>query len=248
MIAASRYGQPARRGDRVLAIIFVALVHIGLALALLNGFTVRIDPHAESPMQLIDVRLPPPLPPPPPPPPPKHPQKARRDAAAKAVVAPKGGTKAPEKIKRAAPVIPRPKVVLPVPKVASGGGKAGRGGPSAGFGAGGGHGGNGNGDGDGEGGTDLYQIAGGIGPADYPQGLRDRGVGGRVFMTFTVAPNGRVTRCSVTRSSGVPELDQLTCRLIQQRFVFHPSTDRTGRPIADEVEGEHLWTARAGRD
>ena len=163
---------------------------------------------------------------------------------------PKGGTKAPEKIKRAAPVIPRPKVVLPVPKVASGGGKAGRGGPSAGFGAGGGHGGNGNGDGDGdgEGGTDLYQIAGGIGPADYPQGLRDRGVGGRVFMTFTVAPNGRVTRCSVTRSSGVPELDQLTCRLIQQRFVFHPSTDRTGRPIADEVEGEHLWTARAGRD
>ena len=241
MIAASRYGQPARRGDRVFAIILVALVHVGLALVLMSGFTVRIDPHAETPMQLIDVRLPPP---PPPPPPPKQPQKARREAAAKAVVAPKGGTKAPEKIKHQAPVIPKPKIVLPTTKIASGGGNAGRGGPSAGAGAGGGQGGNGNGDGDGEGGTDLYQIAGGIGSGDYPSGLRDRGIGGRVFMTFTVAANGRVTRCNVTRSSGVPELDQLTCRLIQQRFVFHPATDRNGRPISAEVDGDHLWAAR----
>ena len=241
MIAASRYGQPARRGDRVIAIILVALVHIGLALVLLNGFTVRIDPHAQSSLQLIDVRLPPPLPPPPPPPPPKQMHKVRREAAAKAVVAPKGGTKAPERIKRAAPVVPIPKIVLPTAKVASGGGNAGRGGPSAGFGAGGGQGGNGDGDGDGEGGSDLTQIAGGIGPQDYPPSLRDRGVGGRVFMTFTVAPNGRVTRCSVTRSSGVPELDQLTCRLIQQRFVYRPSTDRNGRPIVSEVDYDHMW-------
>jgi protein TonB len=60
---------------------------------------------------------------------------------------------------------------------------------------------------------------------------------------FTVGPNGRVTRCSVTRSSGVPELDALTCTLIQQRFVYRPSTDSRGRPIADEVEGEHVWIA-----
>jgi hypothetical protein len=33
----------------------------------------------------------------------------------------------------------------------------------------------------------------------------------------------------------------LTCRLIQQRFVFRPATDRYGRPVADEVEGEHIW-------
>ena len=246
MIAASRYGPPARRGDRLLAILLVALVHVGLALVLVSGFTVRIDPHAENPLQLIAVRLPPPPHPPPPPPPPKV-DKSKREAAPKAVVAPKGGTKAPEKIKRQAPVVPKPKIVLPVPKVASGGGSAGRGGPSAGFGAGGGEGGDGNGDGDGEGGTDLYQIAGGIGRPDYPSALRDRGIGGRVFMTFTVAPNGRVTRCVVTRSSGVAELDQLTCRLIQQRFVFRPATDRNGRPIAVEVEGDHLWSAR-GRD
>jgi protein TonB len=52
-----------------------------------------------------------------------------------------------------------------------------------------------------------------------------------------------VTSCTVTRSSGVAELDALTCRLIRERFRYRPSTDRYGRPIADEVEGEHDWVA-----
>ena len=56
--------------------------------------------------------------------------------------------------------------------------------------------------------------------------------------------NGRVTRCIVTSSSGIPELDALTCRLIQKRFRYRPSTDRNGRPVPDEVEGEHIWEAR----
>ena len=73
-----------------------------------------------------------------------------------------------------------------------------------------------------------------------------RGIGGRVGMVFTVGANGRVTSCTVTRSSGVPELDSLTCRLIQQRFRYRPSTDRYGRPIPDEVEGEHDWVAGRG--
>ena len=243
MIAASRYGQPPRRGDRFIVIIMVGLVHLGLALVLVSGFTVRIDPQAENPLQLIDVRLP--RPPPPPPPPPPKVDKAKREAAAKAIVAPKGGTKAPEKIKRQAPVVPKPKIVMPTPKVASGGGAAGRGGPSAGFGAGGGQGGNGNGDGDGEGGSDLVQIAGGIGPGDYPPELRSRGIGGEVSVSFTVLPNGRAARCAVTRSSGVTQLDALTCRLIEQRFVYRPSTDRSGRPVSAIVDHDQAWISRA---
>ena len=90
------------------------------------------------------------------------------------------------------------------------------------------------------------QIAGEIRPSDYPRDLRERGIGGRVGMVFTVGANGRVTSCRITRSSGIPELDALTCRLIQQRFRYRPSTDRYGRPIPDEVEGEHDWIARAG--
>ena len=42
-----------------------------------------------------------------------------------------------------------------------------------------------------------------------------RGIGGRVGFPSAVEPNGRVGRCTVTQSSGVPELDALTCRLIR---------------------------------
>ena len=115
-------------------------------------------------------------------------------------------------------------------------------GPALGAGSGGGTGGTGFGDDDG--GTDLEQIAGEITSRDYPKDLREAGVGGRVLFTFTVEQNGRVGRCTITRSSGVPELDSLTCRLVQQRFVYRPSTDRYGRAIEDEVDGEHDWIPR----
>jgi protein TonB len=113
-------------------------------------------------------------------------------------------------------------------------------GPAIGNDAGGGSGGQGYGDSDG-GGTDLELIAGEITPRDYPRHLREAGIGGTVGILFTVGVNGRVTRCTVTRSSGAPELDALTCRLIQQRFIYRPGTDRYGRPVSDEVEGEHEW-------
>jgi protein TonB len=128
----------------------------------------------------------------------------------------------------------RPVVALRASAAPSGGGTG------AGPAVGGGSGGHGDGADDG-GGTDLEQIAGAIGPSDYPRDLRERGLGGRVEFTFTVEPNGRVGRCSVTRSSGIAELDALTCRLVQQRFVYRPSTDGYGRPIEDEVDGVQDW-------
>lgn len=251
MITASRYRQPARRGDRLLAIILVALVHVGLGLALIGGLTVRLVPGADSPLDLVELNVPPP--PPPPAPPPLAPARSG-SAAAKASPSPKGGVEAPSPVKKFAPVQPSPIIVLPLPTIVVAGGTEGRGGPSAGAGAGGGSGGDGDGSGSGEGsgegdgGTELEQIAGSIRPSDYPRQLRNRGIGGLVQMRFTVAPNGRVSRCVITGSSGVSDLDELTCRLIQQRFVFRPSTDRSGRAIASDVEGEHQWTSRPGRE
>jgi periplasmic protein TonB len=75
--------------------------------------------------------------------------------------------------------------------------------------------------------------------------LREAGIGGTVGLSFRVEANGRVSRCSVTQSSGVPELDALTCRLIIQRFRYRPSTDRFGRPIPDTIDGEHEWIPHA---
>jgi len=140
--------------------------------------------------------------------------------------------------------MPAPVPVVPLPSLTppSGGGSGT--GPATGAGAGGGAG--GQGFGEGGGGTDLELISGEIRPSDYPRHLGNAGVGGRVGVTFTVEPNGRVTNCRVTHSSGVAELDALTCRLMEQRFRFRPSTDRYGRPIADEVDWDQDWIAPRG--
>lgn len=227
-----------RPRERLFALVAVALVQLGLGAALLSGFRVDVLKQNDLVARLIEVTLPPT------PPPPRvaivKPRPAKRETAAAPKAAPKpiGGSPGPQP-SHALPA-PTPVVAVHPTAPASGGGSGT--GPAIGSGAGGGTGGQGYG-GDDEGGTDLVQIAGEILPTDYPPDLRSRGIGGRVGMTFTVGTTGRVTSCTVTRSSGVPELDALTCRLIEQRFRYRPSTDRYGRPIADEVEGEHDWIA-----
>ena len=225
----------ARPRERAYALTAVVLVQTGIAIVLLSGFHVDVSRPADLVQRLIQVTLPK-VPPPQasrPSPRPQH----HQASAPKAAPVKLGGS--PGRKPAHAPPSVTPIVAAKASAPPSGGGSGS--GPAVGAGAGGGAGGNGTGDD--EGGTDLEQIAGEITPGDYPQNLRDAGVGGRVAFVFTVEPNGRVGRCTITRSSGVPELDALTCRLIQQRFVYRPSTDRFGRPIEDEVEGEHDWIA-----
>jgi periplasmic protein TonB len=237
MPAYARQAKIVRPRERVRALAAVLVVQLGLGLVLVRGFEVDVTHPADIVQRLIDVSL---AKPPPPPLPVKRRQTQHQQQAAapKADPAKLGGSPGAQRSHEPPSVTP---IVAIKPTAAPSGGGTGTG-PASGAGAGGGTGGNGYGDADG--GSDLEQIAGEITPRDYPRELRDAGIGGRVQFTFTVLPNGRVGRCAVTRSSGVPQLDGLTCRLVQQRFVYRPSTDRYGRPIADEVEGEHDWIAR----
>ena len=231
---------PVRPRERLAALAGVFAVQLALGLALIFGLRVDVLRRNELVSHLIDVSLQRP-----PPPPPEvrlsRPAKRAASAAPKSVDKPIGGSPGP--VPSHAMPAPTPIVAVQPNAPVSGGGSGS--GPAIGSGAGGGSGGQGFGADD-DGGTDLVQIAGEIRPSDYPRDLRERGIGGRVEMVFTVGANGRVTGCTVTRSSGVPELDSLTCRLIQQRFRYRPSTDRYGRPIPDEVEGEHDWIAGRG--
>ena len=237
---ASGFGRSGPR-ERLTALGAVVLVQLGLGLVLLNGFRVEFVRQADVVERLIQVALP--QAPKPPPPPRVEPGPVQHASAAPlAQPAPQGGSPGPTPAHAAPSIAP---VVAVQPSVAPSGGGAGTG-PALGGGAGGGDGGTGYGN-PGEGGTDLEQIAGAIVPSDYPRHLREAGIGGTVGVLFTVGTNGRVTRCMVTRSSGVPELDGLTCRLIQQRFVYRPGTDRYGRPVSDEVEGEHEWVSSRAR-
>jgi protein TonB len=223
-----------RPRERIYALAAVVAVQLCLGFALLTGLRVDIRRSSETVLQLIAVTLSKPPPPPLVQPPPAS--KPRPQSAPKAAPDKSGGSPGPQPAHAPPAVAP---VVALKPSAAPSGGGSGTG-PAIGSGAGGGVGGNGYGAGEG-GGTDLEQIAGEITPRDYPRNLRERGIGGVVGISFRVEPSGLVSRCTVTQSSGVPELDALTCRLIVQRFRYRPSTDRYGRPIADTVDGEHEW-------
>lgn len=231
---------PVRPRERLIALAGVALVQLAIGAALLIGLRVDLLGHNEVISRLIEISLPPP-PPPKTPPVSTRPAKRHETAAPKASPKPLGGAPGP----RASHALPAPTPIVAVrPEAPASGGGTGTG-PALGRGAGGGPGGEGFGGSDG-GGTDLVQVAGEILSSDYPNDLRERGIGGRVSMKFTVGTDGRVTSCTVTRSSGVAELDQLTCRLIEQRFRYRPSTDRYGRPVPDEVEGDQDWVPPRG--
>jgi protein TonB len=224
-----------RPRERVRALGVAVLVQAVLAFALFRGLQVDIGRPADVVQRLIAVTLAPTAPPPVRVVHPKIAQTPARKPQVEPSRAPHGGSPGPKPAQALPSVTP---VIAVRPSVAPSGG-----GTGSGAGAGAGSGAAGNGAGGGGGGTDLEQIAGEITPRDYPRRLGNAGVGGRVGVSFTVGVNGRVTACRITHSSGVPELDTLTCRLIQERFRYRPSTDRYGRPIPDQVEGEHDWTA-----
>lgn len=239
MPAYAQAKRTVRPRERAYALVAVVFVQAAIGFVLLTGLRVDFTRSTEIVQRLVDVTLR--KPPPPVVPVQPRPKPQRHQAAApKATPEKLGGSPGPQPAHAPPSVTP---VVAVKPSVAPSGGGTGMG-PALGAGAGGGAGGNGYGEDDG--GTDLEQIAGEITSRDYPRDLREAGIGGRVGVLFKVEPNGRVGSCTVTRSSGVPELDALTCRLIQQRFIYRPSTDRFGRPIEDEVDGEHDWIAPRG--
>ncbi|MEI9926514.1 MAG: energy transducer TonB [Sphingomonas sp.] len=131
---------------------------------------------------------------------------------------------------RVAPVVP-PIAAAPRPAI----------GPDAAAGGQGNGSGSGDGEGSGDGGTTLRWIKGEIRDSDYPRAALRQGAHGTVGLRFTVGVKGRVTDCTVTRSSGNADLDQTTCRLIVRRFRYEPSRDARGHAYADVVTGEHEW-------
>ncbi len=226
-----------RPRERVTALVAVALVQLVLGLVLLNGLRVRVTQPIESAQRLIEIAL---LHTPPPKPVERElkvADKPQSSPAPRAAPEPPGGSPGPKPSHSAPAITP---VVTIRPSAAPSGGGSGTG-PALGSGSGGGSGGQGYGEGGG--GRDLELISGEIFPSDYPKHLGNAGIGGRVGVTFTVESNGQVRNCRITHSSGVAELDTLTCRLMEQRFRFRPSTDRDGRPIPDEVDWDQDWIA-----
>jgi len=225
----------------------VALVHALLGYALITGLKFELPQRVTDELKLIDVL--------PPPDPPKPETKVPHKVKSKR---PEGEASPPNL--RAEPtqiVPPPPKIEVPAPNplpVApiGGVGNAPSAGsadiPGPGYGAGGfgdGRGAGGYGDGDGGGGWTPPRLRRGrIRDSDYPRAAGEEGVGGTVGVRFRVEPDGRVSSCNVTRSSGSPVLDDTTCRLIVERFRYDPSRDPEGRPVPATIVQNHTWVIR----
>jgi periplasmic protein TonB len=146
---------------------------------------------------------------------------------------------------KSAPVqTPKPKVIPPTPPVIAAApqprtgqqassGSSPTGGPGSGAG--------GAGAGSGGGGSKAVWSRGEIRNRDYPKSASRAKVGGVVEVRFTIQPNGRVTNCRISRSSGDISLDTTTCNLIELRFRFKPATNATGVPITSDYGWRQTW-------
>lgn len=211
-----------------------ATVHALIGYVLLSGLHQDLTTGADRELKLFDVAVPAP---PPPPSPPDRPEPRPE---------PEGAPAAAWPVVEASPVVaPPPAILLPLPPpvtaapepgagAAPSAGAAGTGGP--GQGAGGRGGGTGSGIA-----AEARLIRGRITDSDYPRSALAARVQGNVEIRFTIGADGRVSGCTVTRSSGSAELDSTTCRLIEKRFRYRPARDAQGRAVATTGFGLQRW-------
>ena len=70
---------------------------------------------------------------------------------------------------------------------------------------------------------------------DYPASALAAGAGGTAQAELTIGPDGRVTGCSLTRSTGNGALDSATCNILRRRAKFIPARDSNGNPTSDTI-------------
>ena len=71
------------------------------------------------------------------------------------------------------------------------------------------------------------------------------------YTSYTVQANGRVSGCVTARGSGNPDLDAITCRIVEERSRFKPALDAQNRPVASQAHAIYVWSRghhRAARD
>jgi protein TonB len=85
-----------------------------------------------------------------------------------------------------------------------------------------------------------------ITPGDYPAAAVRARQQGTVRFRLEVGPDGRVTGCTILRSSRSAALDSTTCALMRRRARFTPATDAVGNPVQSSIEEEFTWKLPSG--
>lgn len=76
---------------------------------------------------------------------------------------------------------------------------------------------------------------------DYRPVWISKELAGTARFRLEVGANGRVDNCTITTSSGHPELDKATCALVTQRARFDPAKDDTGAKVAGTYSNSVRW-------
>ncbi len=76
---------------------------------------------------------------------------------------------------------------------------------------------------------------------DYPSDALRGDEQGRVGYHLEIGADGRVSDCTIRRSSGSAALDERTCRIVRVRARFAPARDSEGRAVPDARDGEVSW-------
>jgi periplasmic protein TonB len=76
---------------------------------------------------------------------------------------------------------------------------------------------------------------------DYPSRALQQEREGTTGFSVSVGPDGRVTSCSITSSSGHGDLDDATCKNVQRRARFDPALDGDGNPTSGSYSNRIRW-------
>lgn len=77
--------------------------------------------------------------------------------------------------------------------------------------------------------------------ADYrPRWIRENLTGSARF-SLSIDANGKVTDCTITRSTGHAALDEATCQLVTKRARFDAARDGNGKPVAGTYSNTVNW-------
>jgi protein TonB len=203
------YADQQMSGNKIIAIVVVALIHVFAGYALVTGLAYEAAKKVINKVTTVDIKEEQPKEEEPPPPPPKQ-----EEAPPPPIVAPPppiniAPAPPPVTVVREAP--PPPPVVIqtaapppppPPPQPSKAKGATPRG---------------------------QSSWAGRI-QANYPTRAAREEREGRVGVRVTINAEGRVSSCTVTSSSGSPDLDEAACDGMTRYARFNPALDDAGNP------------------
>jgi protein TonB len=76
---------------------------------------------------------------------------------------------------------------------------------------------------------------------DYPRSALRKHEQGKVCYRITIGTDGRVSDCRINASSGYASLDEVTCKIAQERMRFLPARDEAGNARIDQVDLAIIW-------